>query len=191
MSSAILAIDLHKAPAYIPMAMTTAILEQWASGLRSLEPVDEPAFGLAAEDRTGQAYNQTAFRYFFRLERQRAERAGRPFALLLIDLGDPKESPRRFEPKAASRLFEALRSVLRDTDVVGWHQQGQVVGALLTSEAGAIAPDIERVIVNRVEHTIRQSLSGEPSPRVEVRVFAAPSPASVARSQAVAAQSWQ
>ena len=171
------------------MAMTTAILEQWASGLRSLEPADEPAFGVAAEDRAGQAYNQAAFRYFFRLERQRAERAGRPFALLLIDLGEPKESPRRFEPKAASKLFEALRSVLRDTDVVGWHQQGHVVGALLTSEAGAMAPEIERVIGDRVGQAIRESLSGERNPRIEVRVFAAPSP--MAASQAVAAQPWQ
>src|SRR4051794_38958059 len=100
MSSAILAIDLHSCPPHEPMATTTAILEQWAAGLRSLEPADEPAFGLATEDRTGQAYNQAAFRYFFRLERQRAERAGRPVALLLIDLGEPT-SPRRFHPKAA------------------------------------------------------------------------------------------
>jgi GGDEF domain-containing protein len=171
------------------MAMTTAILEQWASGLRSLEPADDPAFGLATEDRAGQAYNQAAFRYFFRLERQRAERAGRPFALLLIDLGEPKESPRRFDPKAASRLFEALRSVLRDTDVIGWHQQGHVVGALLTSEAGATAPDIERVIGERVGHAIRESLSDERYPRIEVRVFAAP--ASVATPQPAAAQPWQ
>src|SRR3954471_206598 len=175
MSSAFLAVDLHCGRSYKPMAMTTAILEQWATGLRSLESADEPAFGPAVEDRTGQAYNQAAFRYFFRLERQRAERAGRPVALLLIDLGEPT-SPRRFHPKAAARLFEALRGVLRDTDVVGWHHQGHVVGALLTSEAGAIAPDIERVIADRVGHAIRQSLSGERSPRIEVRVFAAPAP---------------
>lgn len=189
MSSTILAVDLHRGPADKRMAMTTAILEQWASGLRSLEPADEPAFGLAPEDQAGQAYNQAAFRYFFRLERQRAERAGRPFALLLIDLGESKESPRRFDPKVASRLFEALRSSLRDTDVVGWHQQGHVVGALLTSEVGTIASDIERVIGDRVGHAIRQTLSSEGTPRIEVRVFAAPAP--MVALEAVAAQTWQ
>ena len=196
MSSTILAIDLHSERAYKPMApvtMTTAILEQWASGLRPLAPADKPVFGLASEDRAGQAYNQAAFQYFFRLEQRRAERAGRPFALLLIDLGGPGQSTHRVDPKAASRLFEALRSSLRDTDVVGWHRQGHVVGALLTSEArGTITSDIERVISDRVGRAIRESLAGQLNPRVEVRVFAGPAPVASASSstRAVAAQSW-
>ena len=166
------------------MPMTTAILDQWASGLRALEPADDPAFGSAQEDRTGQSYNQAAFRYFLTLERKRSERAGRPFALLLVDLEKPAGALRPLEPGVASRLFETLRSHLRDTDILGWYQDGHVVGAMLTHDVHFTGTDVQRAIEDRVGRAIRESLQGEDSHRVQIRVLEA------LASATAAGQSW-
>ena len=69
-------------------------------------------------------YDEDTFRHFLALDKNRTERSGRPFLLLLVDVGKLSGSRDGFEA-----FFEALRRSLRETDYVGWYQASQVAGA--------------------------------------------------------------
>lgn len=155
-------------------AIQPHVRDEWASGHPSLEKIDRSSFGPAPEDRTGRSYNEAAFRYFLTLERKRSERAGRSFLLLLVNLEERTGSDGRFEPKVASGLFDALWSSLRDTDFLGWHREGHVVGAMLTHPVYVAGTDIEQAIHNRVGRTIRENLQREVAPRIQIRVYQVP-----------------
>ena len=146
----------------------------------SLERVGRSGFGAAKEDPTGWAYNQAAFQYFLTLEQKRSELAGRVFALLLVDK-QAGGATVAFEADAASWLFVTLRRCLRDTDLLGWYQEGLVVGAVLTHQAECPA-SIERLIEDRLGRTILESLQREGGARIQVRMFQ-PSMATKARVQ--------
>ncbi len=161
--------------------MKTVLADESMRRFLSLNPVSRTGFGAAREDATGRAYNQAAFQYFLALEQKRSERAGRVFALLLVDK-QAGGATVGFEADAASRLFVALRRSLRDTDLLGWYQEGLVVGAVLTHQAECTATGIERLIEDRLGRTIRESLQREGGPRIQVRMFQ-PSMATSARVQ--------
>src|SRR2546422_6920192 len=76
--------------------------------------------GVALEDRLGQAYNEQAFRYFLAIERERSERSGHPFLLLLVDLKEQEGASACFDSMVANNLFSNLRLCFRETDFVGW-----------------------------------------------------------------------
>ena len=146
----------------------------------SREPASEKQFGAAQEDATGRAYNQAAFHYFLALEQKRSELAGRVFVLLLVDK-HVAGAPVGFDPDTAARLFVALRGCLRDTDLLGWYQEGLVMGAVLTHLAACSATPL---VEDRFGRTIRESLERESGARIHVRVFQ-PSTATY-----TAGQSW-
>src|SRR5712691_6338751 len=76
---------------------------------------DRCSCGVALESRLGQAYNEQAFRYFLAIERQRSERSGCPFLLLLIDLKEQEGATARLDSMVASDLFSDLWLCLRET----------------------------------------------------------------------------
>ena len=78
-------------------------------------------------------YDEVRFHAFLALEEERTRRSRRPFLLLLVDIEDPLEHGNvAMADDLAVALFDGLKGVLRETDFVGWHEQGLVVGAVLT-----------------------------------------------------------
>jgi hypothetical protein len=129
---------------------------------------DHSPYGLAFENRTGQAYNEEAFLYFLEIERQRAELSGHPFLLLLVDLKSQAGTPPRMEG-VADKLFSALSLCLRETDFTGWYREGRVAGAVLTQHAGA-PRDLPEVVRQRINAALRGGLPAGVAARVQVTV---------------------
>jgi lipopolysaccharide/colanic/teichoic acid biosynthesis glycosyltransferase len=79
-------------------------------------------------------------------ERKRAERSGRSFALMLV------ERDAKFGRSAANAgdLLVAVANQIRETDVVGWHRQGLVAGAILNEFGDAVMADALNSIRLRV-----------------------------------------
>lgn len=108
--------------------------------------------------RTGTAgvvHNEPAFRYFLALERRRAERAGRSVLLALVSLRSTPGRSQQLTSRAASAIFRALGSSVREVDFVGWFRDGHVAAAALI-QRGRPEPN---VIAARIANTLKRELA--------------------------------
>lgn len=129
---------------------------------------DPCSCGVAFQARRGQAYNETAFRYFLALERKRSESSGRPFLLLLMDLND--------QPMVdiAPKLLSGLWLCLRETDFFGWYRAERVIGALLTELGDRPRMEVPRLVAQRVSGVLGDRLPSDVVRRLRVRVYQHP-----------------
>ncbi len=96
-------------------------------------------------------------------ERKRADRFGTPFAVLLVDRGDPSSRGCHWAP-----VLRALSAVKRDVDVFGWLERGTVLGLLLPEARplGALA------VVERVRREIAARLGDKALEALSLRIYA-------------------
>ena len=91
-------------------------------------------------------YDEEYFLSMLHLERKRTERFGRPFSLMLIDLGRFSNIPAR--RAIATKVTGLLRNLTREIDMKGWYRHDFVVGIIFTetkfSGAGYLAGNIRR-----------------------------------------------
>jgi hypothetical protein len=81
----------------------------------------------------GTEYDEQAFFYFLSLEQSRAARMRQPLPVLLATLEPEPGQPATLTRADAAKLFDGLRSSIRDTDVMGWYRQGRVAGVVLSA----------------------------------------------------------
>lgn len=114
------------------------------------------------------AYDEETFRYFLSIEQARATRAHQPLRLLLASLDGSGSDAAPFPRTASSRLFDAMRHALRDTDVVGWYQQDRIAAAVLTAlPAGETKV---AVLEKRITDDLKRRLPSSVARRVRLRV---------------------
>jgi lipopolysaccharide/colanic/teichoic acid biosynthesis glycosyltransferase len=103
--------------------------------------------------------NEQGFRRMVCLERKRSERSGKPFVLMLLDLGAGFRSEK--SAKALELILTALSRSTRETDSLGWYQEGSVVG-IAFPEIGAEnrRATLTRLIV-RISEVLRSNLTSE------------------------------
>jgi lipopolysaccharide/colanic/teichoic acid biosynthesis glycosyltransferase len=91
------------------------------------------------------------------LEERRSERSGRRFVLMLL------ESPNLFEACEQSenlgQFFAALRSSIRETDIIGWHEAGSVLGIIFNeigeADGNAVVPALLTKTATVLASTLR------------------------------------
>jgi lipopolysaccharide/colanic/teichoic acid biosynthesis glycosyltransferase len=94
--------------------------------------------------------DEEGFHVVLTLERRRAERSRKPFVLMLLDAHQENGM-------ALSILQRALGVVAlstRETDLIGWYRDGEVLGVIFTEVAG----DGQRVAAETLRTKIRTSL---------------------------------
>jgi hypothetical protein len=131
---------------------------------------DRRSHGVVLEERLGQAHDEQAFRYFLEIECGRAARAHRPVLLLLLDAREPPAIGADLDPVLAAKLFSGLWRCLRETDIVGWHREGRIPGAILTQVEDGLRPEATREIRQRVKRALCEVLSADVARRLRVRV---------------------
>ena len=118
-----------------------------------------------------QPYNEEAFRYLLAVERERFDRSGRPFLLLLMaPAPQPGVGPRIARP-VARKLFAGLRSCLRETDFIGWYHEERVAGAVLTDLGDRTAAAVGRRVGHTLGRALRESCSSDVTHGFQVRVY--------------------
>jgi len=150
-------------------------LERLTEDLFHPETLECLSSDLALDGTCPVAYNEDAFRYFLDMERRRAELAGRPLLLLLVDFKKPEQGDTPIPSVTADRLFVALAACLRDTDFVGWYHEGRVIGAVLTQDTESPDTGVVDMVARRVTETLNTSLPASLSVRVQVRIYHLPS----------------
>jgi len=134
-------------------------------------PSDPPPDGTPKEPVDPDTFNEETFHYFLAIERQRSERSGRPFVLLLVELKDAAGQSVSIDRSAALKVFVGLRACLRETDVHGWYRTHFAAGALLTELGDGAASDLRGPVGQRVKARISRDLPEELARHLEVAVY--------------------
>jgi hypothetical protein len=123
-------------------------------------------WGMAWEGRDGHAYDQAAFRQLLARERMLA-RAREPVVLLLVELTSPASG---LDHRLAGRLFSALSSCVRETDIVGWYRRPRVAGVVLTEVGAASVGAVSRLVGARVTAALERCLPATVAHGVRIRI---------------------
>jgi lipopolysaccharide/colanic/teichoic acid biosynthesis glycosyltransferase len=123
-----------------------------SGGIASL---DFSADILPVEDRG--VLNEEAFHRMVSLERKRTERSGKPFLLMLLDMGNGLQSDK--SEKALDKILSALSLSTRETDITGWYKKNSVVGVMFTEFGAEDRNSILSTIMTRASETLRNNLS--------------------------------
>jgi hypothetical protein len=166
-----LAVRLHKGPHETQMAFDSLLpfarINEFALSRRSTTTSAEVLDG-----RTGNAYDEQAFRHFLVLERERASVGGRKCLLLLVSLKrHPERDTRQMSRHVGSAVLAGLEECVREVDFIGWYRERHVAGAVLTQ--GIEVPDdrMRGVIADRVRRTLARRLPGNVASRLRVRIL--------------------
>ena len=131
---------------------------------------DRPKPIRALECQPGAEYNEETFLHLLAIEQARAERSNQRLRLLLATLEPVPGKPALIPPATAAKLFEGLRLLLRDTDVMGWYRQARVAGAVLSVRPNAPAAEESGLIEQRVREGLRKRLPSKVARSLRVRV---------------------
>jgi len=100
------------------------------------------------------------------LERRRAERSRKPFVLMLLD------ASALVNDGAANRFMPWLSSILmkctRETDLIGWHKKGVVLGVIFTEISLEFENPITEILRSKVVNALHDELSPEVSSNLVV-----------------------
>src|SRR5712671_6340695 len=101
--------------------------------------------------------SEEAFHATLTLERRRAERCQKPFVLMLLDAHHENGTA-----KAILRgALASLTSLVRETDALGWYEDGAILGVIFT-EVGDHSKDlIADALRTKVDNRLRQRLGPE------------------------------
>ena len=102
---------------------------------------------------------EDSFQRMISLERKRTERSGKPFLLMLLDMGDQPLSEKT--SKVLSKILDALSLATRETDVTGWYREKSVIGVMFTDIGMVDRAGILGTLITRVSETLRNNLSLE------------------------------
>ncbi len=107
---------------------------------------------------------ESQFKRMLSRERKRAERSDRRFLLLLLHAGRVlRASARR---QLMPGLLGALSRSTRETDLVGWHQDGQTLGIIFTETHHADKGVLLRSIRTRVTAALHETLETETAEQI-------------------------
>ena len=117
-------------------------------------------------------YEEEAFRYLLDSESRRSERSGHCCQVLLVFRADAEGAVLPMEPAVAKMVVAVLSRTLRDTDYIGWYQDGRVVGGVLTLLGKDSSADGSSRLRTNLTTIFQSELGQQGHQPVQVRVYA-------------------
>jgi lipopolysaccharide/colanic/teichoic acid biosynthesis glycosyltransferase len=105
---------------------------------------------------SNQIFSEDTFRSMLAIERRRAERSSQPFVLMLLSPQGQNGS----SGKILLRILGAVAGQTRETDLVGWHKEGEVLGIIFTQ----VSPDpcaVTEILRAKITAALRAGLGDE------------------------------
>ncbi len=106
------------------------------------------------------------------LERRRAERSRKPFVLMLLDShAVPKNGNRA---KFTEQLTSVVCGATRETDLIGWYEEGSILAVIFTEISLEGANPITEVLHSKVVAALRGNIDHRLAPKLIVTVHLFP-----------------
>jgi len=110
--------------------------------------------------------HEDAFVSMLYLERRRAERALKPFVLMLVDVKNAiKDGQKNL---TLGKVTNALLSVTRETDIVGWYLEDHLIGVICTEVGKAKSKTVQGILLDKVKTAFVQALPAEKVSKITV-----------------------
>ena len=106
------------------------------------------------------------FRRVFCWERKRAERSGKSFLLMLVNVERLLRTNGNDE--TLSELVSALNCSTRETDIAGWYREGAILGVIFIETHKADRDQLESLITARVTEEMRARLGTEHADQIHL-----------------------
>jgi len=110
--------------------------------------------------------HEDAFVSMLYLERRRAERAEKRFVLMLVDvkrvIGDGQKN------RTLANVTNAILSVTRETDIVGWYLEDYLIGVIGTEVGKAKPKAVQARMLEKVRAAFLKSLPAERASQITV-----------------------
>ncbi len=106
------------------------------------------------------------------LERRRADRSGKPFLLMLLEIEDALEAD--LSGELLRRIWSSLSSSIRDTDVLGWHKNGGALGILFTELNTEGPQPVREVIHARIRSGLSVQLTAPEMSQIKISLHQYP-----------------
>jgi len=110
--------------------------------------------------------HEDAFVSMLYLERRRAERAQKPFVLMLVDVKSAISDGQK--NLTLGKVTNALLSVTRETDIVGWYLEDQLIGVIGTEVGKAKPKTVQSRMLEKVRAALVQALPAEKVSKITV-----------------------
>jgi lipopolysaccharide/colanic/teichoic acid biosynthesis glycosyltransferase len=91
------------------------------------------------------------------LERKRTERSGRPFILMLLETDSLLKAGA--DKQAIQELVVTIVQTTRETDVIGWYKEGQILGTIFTEVDSANTTAVTAALFSRVKKALASTLA--------------------------------
>jgi exopolysaccharide biosynthesis polyprenyl glycosylphosphotransferase len=115
--------------------------------------------------------SEAAFIRRLHVEQRRTERSQRPFILTLVESDLFKEGA---ESCVSTRIFTALSTAIRETDVCGWHKNGAAIGLIFTEIGPGDCESIGNVLIAKLRRLVTDLLGTRDSSRVALSFYVFP-----------------
>ncbi len=109
---------------------------------------------------------EEAFRHMIAIERKRTERSKAPFLLMLLEAAGDASANR--QGATLRGVISALLSSSRDTDLIGWYKDREIVGAMFTGLVVNDKRTMLDIFLTKVTATLRNELPEEQLDQVRI-----------------------
>lgn len=127
---------------------------------------------------------EDAFHAILALERRRAERSLRPFVLMVLDSRAAHANGNG--PAFIKRLPPFVSDAIRETDVIGWYEQGLILGVIFTEVKTAGKDVITEVLYSKVVTALEENLGHNLASSLVVTLHVFPESSDKSRSDSIA-----
>jgi exopolysaccharide biosynthesis polyprenyl glycosylphosphotransferase len=118
------------------------------------------------------------------LERRRAERSRKPFVLMLLDSHLIRENGSRAD--FVERLASVVTDATRETDLVGWYEEGTILAVIFTEINLEGTSPITEVLHSKVVKALRDNLDHRLASKLAITVHVFPESWDMERADRVA-----
>jgi lipopolysaccharide/colanic/teichoic acid biosynthesis glycosyltransferase len=101
--------------------------------------------------------DEATFRQMIAIERKRTERSKAPFVLMLLE-ADSDEGSKKARATLGT-VTKALLASSRDTDLIGWYQEGITLGAIFTGLVVSDKRTILETFLAKINATLKEELT--------------------------------
>ena len=119
----------------------------------------DPLPGSAAFTAKREVLLEAAFKRMIAVERKRTERSAKPFLLMLLETGLDQSEEKN--SRVLAKAISALLISTRETDVIGWYQDGSAVGVMFTQLVILDQKSFLTSMLARVGSILRDNLTFE------------------------------